>query len=121
MRLRNLCDSCAPCSLNRESRPIPLAHNVWWSREVLVGRSERGRLLVVSHAERGDPIRLISARLATALSGRPMKKRPSRQRRRPARRDTMRPEYDFSKGVRNKYAARLKPGGMLMQLTSAPS
>jgi len=34
-------------------------------RFVLVGRSGRGRLLIVSHAERSDLIRLISARLAT--------------------------------------------------------
>ena len=34
-------------------------------RFVLVGLSEAGRLLVVSHVERGDEIRLISARLAT--------------------------------------------------------
>ena len=27
-----------------------------------------------------------------------------------ADRDTMRPEYDFSKGVRSKYAARLRRG-----------
>jgi hypothetical protein len=31
-------------------------------------------------------------------------------------RDTMRPEYDFSKGVRNKYAARLKPGSQIVVL-----
>jgi hypothetical protein len=34
-------------------------------RFVLVGQSIRGRLLVVVHAERGDRIRIISARLAT--------------------------------------------------------
>jgi uncharacterized DUF497 family protein len=34
-------------------------------RYILVGRSERGRLLVVSHAERGTAIRVISARPAT--------------------------------------------------------
>jgi uncharacterized protein len=34
-------------------------------RYILVGRSDRGRLLVVSHAERGATIRLISARPAT--------------------------------------------------------
>jgi uncharacterized DUF497 family protein len=32
---------------------------------VLIGQSVRGRLLVVVHAERGDRIRIISARLAT--------------------------------------------------------
>ena len=39
-----------------------------------------------------------------------MKKKPSRKATRVRARDTLRPEYDFSKGVRNKYAARLKPG-----------
>jgi len=34
-------------------------------RYILVGRSARGRLLVVSHAERGTAIRIISARPAT--------------------------------------------------------
>ena len=31
-------------------------------------------------------------------------------------RDDIRPEYDFSKGVRNKYAARLKPGSQIIVL-----
>ena len=35
------------------------------SRFVLVGRSRRGRLLVVAHAENRDEIRIISARPAT--------------------------------------------------------
>ena len=34
-------------------------------RYILIGRSARGRLLVVSHAERGAAIRIISARPAT--------------------------------------------------------
>ena len=34
-------------------------------RYILVGRSAKGRLLVVSHAERGTAIRIISARPAT--------------------------------------------------------
>ena len=34
-------------------------------RFVLMGQSIRGRLLVVTHTERGDRIRIISARLAT--------------------------------------------------------
>lgn len=34
-------------------------------RYILVGRSARGRLLVVSHAERGTAIRIIGARPAT--------------------------------------------------------
>lgn len=35
------------------------------SRFLLVGMSSRGRLLVVAHADRGDRIRLINARLAS--------------------------------------------------------
>lgn len=34
-------------------------------RYVLVGRSDRGRLLVVVHTEREDAVRVISARFAT--------------------------------------------------------
>ena len=46
-----------------------------------------------------------------------MKKKPSpRARRRPATKATMRREYDFSKGVRGKYAARLKPGSQVVVL-----
>jgi hypothetical protein len=45
-----------------------------------------------------------------------MKKKTSpKVRRRPAK-ATMRPEYDFSKGVRGKYAARLKPGSQVVVL-----
>lgn len=35
------------------------------ARYILIGGSERGRLLVVSHVERGTALRLISAREAT--------------------------------------------------------
>jgi hypothetical protein len=47
-----------------------------------------------------------------------MKKKPSRKAKRLAsrKRDTLRPEYDFSKGVRGKYAGRLKPGSQLVVL-----
>ncbi|MEO5936701.1 MAG: BrnT family toxin [Terriglobales bacterium] len=41
------------------------SHSVDEQRFVLVGRTDAGRLLVVSHVERGDEIRLISARLAS--------------------------------------------------------
>jgi len=36
-------------------------------RMVLIGISQQGRLMVVVHAERGDRIRIISARLATSM------------------------------------------------------
>ena len=44
--------------------PDPL-HSRGESRLVLIGKSQAGRLLVVVHVERGDSIRLISARTAT--------------------------------------------------------
>jgi uncharacterized DUF497 family protein len=40
-------------------------HSVGESRFITFGLSAKGRLLVVSHTERGETIRLISARLAT--------------------------------------------------------
>jgi uncharacterized DUF497 family protein len=40
-------------------------HSIEEEREITIGTSERGRLLVVSHTERGDRIRIISARKAT--------------------------------------------------------
>lgn len=39
-------------------------HSVGESRYVTFGVSQRGRLLVVSHTERGETLRIISARLA---------------------------------------------------------
>lgn len=40
-------------------------HSEEEDRLVLIGRSHRGRLVVVVHVERGARIRIISARLAT--------------------------------------------------------
>ncbi len=40
-------------------------HSIGEGRYILTGLSHRGRLLVVVHTERGDRIRIISARLAT--------------------------------------------------------
>ena len=40
-------------------------HSIREVRFVTVGLSSRGRLLVVAHTERGDTIRIISARRAT--------------------------------------------------------
>ena len=45
--------------------PAEGLHSHEEDRLVLVGLSDRGRLLVVVHAERGDVVRVISARLAT--------------------------------------------------------
>lgn len=41
-------------------------HSAEEVREILVGHSERNRLLVVSFTERGENIRIISARVASA-------------------------------------------------------
>lgn len=40
-------------------------HSIGESRYVIIGASVTEQLLVVAHTERGDTIRLISARLAT--------------------------------------------------------
>jgi hypothetical protein len=45
-------------------------HSLDEERFVLIGRGARGRLLVVVHTERGDRIRLISARRATRREAR---------------------------------------------------
>jgi hypothetical protein len=45
-----------------------------------------------------------------------MKKKPSPKTRRHPAKAAMRREYDFSKGVRGKYAARLKPGSQVVVL-----
>ena len=41
------------------------AHSQTEARFVILGRSHQGRLLVVVHTERGDNIRIISARFAS--------------------------------------------------------
>ncbi len=40
-------------------------HSVNEQRQIIVGYSSHGRLLIVSHTERGKTIRIISARTAT--------------------------------------------------------
>ncbi len=40
-------------------------HSAAEQRYLLLGRSHAGRLLVIAHTERGDAVRIISARLAT--------------------------------------------------------
>jgi uncharacterized protein len=45
-------------------------HSFHEPRFVTIGLSKQGRLLTISHSERGDRIRLINARLATKLERR---------------------------------------------------
>jgi uncharacterized protein len=42
-------------------------HSVGERRFVTIGSSSRGRLLVVAHTERGSTLRIITARLASAV------------------------------------------------------
>ena len=72
-----------------------------------MGFSSIGRLLVISHSERGETIRIISARPATP------RERKRHENKKKNNRDELRPEYDFdySKGVRGKYHKRLSEEG----------
>jgi uncharacterized DUF497 family protein len=42
-------------------------HSVGERRFITIGSSSRGRLLVVAHTERGSTLRIITARLASAV------------------------------------------------------
>ena len=54
------------------------AHSDEEAREIIVGHSERNRLLVVSFMMRGDAIRIISARRATKQETRDHEEKPRR-------------------------------------------
>ncbi len=77
-------------------------------RHVTVGLSRAHRLLVVVHSDHDDSIRIISARPAT---------RPERRQYEAAGWiSEMRPEYDFSDGVRGKYADQFSGDCVMVQL-----
>lgn len=40
-------------------------HSIGEDRYLIIGQSDRGRLLMIAHTERGNTIRIISARKAT--------------------------------------------------------
>jgi hypothetical protein len=95
-----------PLSLNM---PDP-AHSADEKRFLVLGMSTRDRLLVVAYAERPPRTRLISAREATVgANAMTMKKAKSKAKPDPDR-DTLQPEYDFSKAVRGTTAARYAKG-----------
>lgn len=54
------------------------AHSAGEEREILVGHSAPGRLLLVSYTERGEAVRIISAREATKRERRDYEQRPTR-------------------------------------------
>jgi hypothetical protein len=63
----------------------------------------------VVHTERGENIRIISARPASRREQRVMKKRRQKY-------NEMLPEYDFSRGVRGKYVRRYAQGSNVVVL-----
>ena len=76
-------------------------------REITIGHSIGGQLLFVSYFERGDRVRIISARSASSM------KKVSAKR----ATDDLRPEYDISQlegGVRGKYFQRPTAGTNLV-------
>ncbi len=87
------------------------AHSNDENRFIIIGRSRGHRLFVVVHAERRDHIRIISARPATRRDEGSMKA-PKRS----IRVAEMRKEYDFSHGVRGKYARRFAAGSRIIVL-----
>jgi uncharacterized DUF497 family protein len=93
--------------------PDPL-HSDSEERFVLIGVSRQQHLVVVAHVERGDTSGSSALESPAAQSGAPMKKVSTRKAR--AVREEMLPEYDFSKGVRGKYAARFAEGTNLVLL-----
>lgn len=88
-----------------------LLHSEAENRYVIIGQSIRRRLLVVVHTTRGDPTRIISARVAMPRGK--IMKTTVRTRRDP----DMLNEYDFSRGVRGKYAKRYAEGTNIVVLS----
>jgi uncharacterized DUF497 family protein len=90
-----------------------LRHSAAEERFVLLGQSDRPRLLVAMFTERDEVIRLISARTATAASEGTMKKSRARKAGGAgAPPDEVLPEYDFSTSRPNKYASRYRRPGL---------
>jgi uncharacterized protein len=80
-------------------------HSQVEDRFIIVGRSHLRKLLVVVHTERGI-ICASLARGAPAEKNEETMKKPSSKSAEPEMRD----EYDFSRGVRGKYARRYAQG-----------
>ena len=81
-------------------------------RFIIIGASERGTILVVSHTDDGALVRIIVHARQRPGSEEPMKKIESQE-------DELRPEYDFSRmkgGVRGKYVERYRQGTNLVLL-----
>jgi uncharacterized DUF497 family protein len=84
------------------------------NRYIIVGTSRLGRLLIVAYTERGENIRIISARRTTDGREGNMKKAAKNKSG-----DDLRPEYDLSQlkvAGRGKYAKRFQKGTNLVLL-----
>lgn len=79
------------------------------ARFVDLGVSYRGRLLVLSYESAATAPESSAPGGQPALNNTSMKASPSK-RKAHLNDDTMRPEYDFSKGIRGKHAARYASG-----------
>ena len=88
-------------------------HSIEEGRFITVGMSSQNRLLMVAHTERGDLIRIISARELMPREIGSMKKQTGMD-------DELRSEYDLSEllkaGVRGKYSDRYREGTNLVLL-----
>jgi uncharacterized DUF497 family protein len=91
-------------------------HSVGEEHYLVMGLSARGRLLVLPlSSARHEPESSLQDSLPDA-SAMTMKKAKGKQQVRGADRDTMRPEYDFSKGARGVTAARYREGTNIIVL-----
>jgi uncharacterized DUF497 family protein len=87
------------------------SHSEVEDRYVIIGERMFGEVLVVTYAERGDRIRIISARRATRSEKRRYMKKDFDVIN---DLDDIEPEYDFSGGVRGKY---YQPGKTIIRMT----
>ena len=86
-------------------------HSTVERRELIVGQSAQGRLLVVAFADRGEAIRIISARAASARERRDYEGREEEVR-------EMRSEYrfDYTQSKENRFAERMAAGSIAVVL-----
>lgn len=90
----------------------PDQHSIGEERFYLLGISDRGKLLVVCHTDRGENTRIIRRGERTRASeGNMMKSGKGSRKASPV------PDIDFSGGVRGKYAARYARGTNLVALS----
>jgi hypothetical protein len=88
--------------------PDPV-HSELENRFITVGSSHRGKLLVVVHAEEATIFALLARESRADENDGVMKKAPKKN-------NEMLREYDFSQGVRGKYAQRYARGSNVVVL-----